>query len=131
MTDHPDPAPESTVAAVRDYLAARRSDPAHHGADLVAAAAALKLAAVLDECKNGSSAANLSRELRQSLEMLRLTELDPPPGADEVKARRVADAAQAEWDRITAELGIGPAVGPVPPPDPDDPPAPAGPVQAF
>lgn len=131
MTRKPDPTPDSTVDAVRAYLDARRSDPAHHGADLVAAAAALKLAQVLDECDNGSAAANLSRELRQALEMLRLTELDPPPGADDVKARRAADAAQAEWDRMAADLGIGMHSGPVPPADPDDPPAPAGPVQAF
>ena len=131
MTTKPDPTPGSTVDAVRAYLAARRSDPAHHGADLVAAAAALKLAQVLDECDNGSSAANLSRELRQALELLRITELDPPPGAGDVKARREAAEAQAEWARVTAELGIATTTsGPIPPVDPEDPPPP-GPIQAF
>ncbi len=98
--------PSTTVEAVRLFLATRRPDPTHAGPDAVAAASALRLAAVLDASENGSAAANASRELRQNLEALRLTELDPLPSADELRERRQASKAQAEWDALLASLGV-------------------------
>jgi hypothetical protein len=70
----------------------------------VAAAAALRLAEVLDTAESGSGAANASRELRQHLEALRLTEEDPLPGAEELAAGRSRRESDREWAELTAEL---------------------------
>jgi hypothetical protein len=96
--------PRTTVEAVELYLANRRADPRFAGPDAVAAASALRLAAVLDTSDSGSGAANASRELRQQLELLRLTEEDPLPSAEDLVAERQSREAERVWDNLRAEL---------------------------
>ena len=112
MTD-----PTSTVEAVRTYLDARQADPRFAAHDAVAAAAAVRLAAVLDQADSGSGAANASRELRCQLELLRRSDLDPLPTAEELREQRAAARSKAEWADIVGGLGI-----PVPPSDGEQPP---------
>jgi hypothetical protein len=96
--------PRSTQDAVQAYLDRRQPDPAHAGADAVAAAAALRLAAVLDVVESGSGAANASRELRQQLELLRIMELEPGESIDDLRAKRTKRDSMRIFDQISAEL---------------------------
>ena len=96
--------PRTTVEAVELYLANRRADPRFAGPDAVAAASALRLAAVLDTSDSGSGAANAARELRQHPELLRLTEEDPLPSAEELAAERQSREVEKVWDDLRAEL---------------------------
>lgn len=110
----------TTVEAVELYLAGRRPDPRFAGPDAVAAASALRLAAVLDAAESGSGAANASRELRQQLELFRVTEEDPLPSAEELDANRQSRAAEKVWEDIRAVLAVA---GNPQSEDPEPPPA--------
>jgi hypothetical protein len=94
----------TTRQAVEAFVKAAVPDPDHVAAFGVAAAAAMRLADVLDTAESGSGAANASRELRHQLEVARLLLADPGPSVPDLRERQQDRSKQREFDAITAML---------------------------
>ena len=107
----------TTRAAVETFLAAAEPDPQHLEAFFVAAAAAMRLAEVLDIADTGSGAANASRELRAQFELMRLMLADPGPSVADLRERQSVISTRRIFDDIAAELNAAMLEAEAPPAD--------------
>lgn len=86
----------STTDHVHQYVEKRRSDPDWNPQLEALAASAHRLAELLDEDQNGSSAANIGRELR-----LTITALAPPEETEPAGPSALDEIIQRRRERLT------------------------------